>query len=154
MRSESLLIVGQVINQPPRGGWAPRGRLEAFVVPRMSGTREFSHSLGEFQTYAQASDAILNWRTLNEGVFPRNVDCQIRYLSYKCSDWWSALGTKDLRDWCEFLDLKASEPKGPDKPPGYYGEKIHKAQTRKWFPRRHTIHVHREPPDADGNPVD
>ena len=125
------------------------------LVPPEPAMRHFnaaawSHSLGEFPTYAEARDAIVDFWTMKLGRLPRGFKYQIQYHSDKTSDYWSEVGDTNLRVWFEFLDLNASMPHGPLTPQGYMADKDERAQTRKWFARKEPrfVHYNRNPPDA------
>ena len=151
-------LIGVVTNQPAGGSWAPRGRLEAFVpvtkrlLPRTLSS--VNQSLGEFETYAAARDAILAWWA-SAGEFPRGLSPKIRYSSSKCSDHWEVSDTKseNLREWWENLRIGADGPKGPQDLPAPREAKSAK-RSRRWGRRSNCLRVDPNrfliPPDADG----
>jgi hypothetical protein len=125
------------------------------LVPYTPGS--VNQSLGEFPTYVAARDAILGWWA-SAGQFPRGLTPTIRYNSSKCSDYWEvglADKNENLREYWENLRIEASEPRGPQHPPGHLAAKIDKKCRSRWGrkrgydnlidPRRFEI-----PPDADG----
>jgi hypothetical protein len=113
-----------------------------------------NQSLGEFETYAAARDAILAWWA-SAGEFPRGLSPKIRYSSSKCSDHWEVSHTKseNLREWWENLRIDADGPQGPQHPPGHHEAKIAK-RSRLWGRRSNCLQIDPSrfeiPPDADG----
>lgn len=154
-------LVGVVTNQPPGGVWAPRGRLEAFVPPQKVLTHytlaQVSHSIGEFPTYVEARDAILDWWA-SAGEFPGWTSPKIQYNSSKCTDYWEVTNsrTENLREWWEFLPISATAPHGPKQEPGYWMKQIDR-KSRSWWGRFRGFNIQIDPrrfetpPDADGN---